>query len=87
MKYKGRLQTTEEFEDIVIRATSDGEILRLKDIARIELGGLSYGYATRSNGHPGVTGMIFQTAGSNATQIIKDIEVLLKRLPRTFPRA
>ena len=85
MKYKGRLQTTEEFEDIVIRATSDGEILRLKDIARIELGGLSYGYATRSNGHPGVTGMIFQTAGSNATQIIKDIEVLLKEASKDFP--
>lgn len=85
MKYKGRLQTPEEFEDIVIRATADGEILRLKDVARIELGGLSYGYATRSNGHPGVTAMIFQTAGSNATQIIKDIEVLLKEASKDFP--
>lgn len=85
MKYKGRLQTPEEFEDIVIRATADGEILRLKDVARVELGGLSYGYATRSNGHPGVTAMIFQTAGSNATQIIKDIEVLLKEASKDFP--
>ena len=85
MKYKGRLQTTEEFEDIVIRATSDGEILRLKDIARIELGGLSYGFATRSNGHPGVTGMIFQTAGSNATEIINNIEALLKDASKDFP--
>ena len=85
MKYKGRLQTPEEFEDIVIRATGDGEILRLKDVARVELGGLSYGYSTRSNGHPGVTAMIFQTAGSNATQIIKDIEVLLKEASKDFP--
>ncbi len=85
MKYKGRLQTPEEFEDIVIRATSDGEILRLKDVARIELGGLSYGYATRSNGHPGVTGMIFQTAGSNATEIIQNIEALLKESSKDFP--
>lgn len=85
MKYKGRLQTTEEFEDIVIRATSDGEILRLKDVARIELGGISYGYSTRSNGHPGVTSMIFQTAGSNATEIIQNIEVLLKEASKDFP--
>ena len=73
MKYKGRLQTSDEFEDIIIKATADGEILKLKDVARVELGGLSYGYATRSNGHPGVTAMIFQTAGSNATEIIKNI--------------
>ena len=85
MKYKGRLQTTEEFEDIIIRATSDGEILRLKDVARIELGGLSYGYSNNANGHPGVTSMIFQTAGSNATQIIKDIEALLEDVSKDFP--
>ncbi|HJA16295.1 MAG TPA: efflux RND transporter permease subunit, partial [Candidatus Butyricimonas faecavium] len=85
MKYKGRLQTTEEFEDIIIRATSDGEILRLKDVARIELGGLSYGYSNSANGHPGVTSMIFQTAGSNATQIIKDIEALLEDVSKDFP--
>ena len=85
MKYKGRLQTTEEFEDIIIRATSDGEILRLKDVARIELGGLSYGYSNNATGHPGVTSMIFQTAGSNATQIIKDIEALLEDVSKDFP--
>ena len=78
MKYKGRLETVEEFEDIVIRATPEGEVLRLKDIARIELGRLSYGYDNLVDGHPGVTSMIFQTAGSNATEIIEDIEELLK---------
>ena len=53
MRYKGRLETPEEFEDIVIRATESGEVLRLKDVARIELGGLTYGFGTRTNGHPG----------------------------------
>ena len=62
MKYKGRLQTQEEFENIVIRATSDGEILRLKDIATVELGRLTYGFQNNVNGHPGVTAIIFQTA-------------------------
>lgn len=85
MKYKGRLQTTEEFGDIVVRATSDGEILRLKDVARIELGGLSYGYSNKANGHAGVTCIIFQTAGSNATQIINDIEALLEEVAKDFP--
>ena len=85
MRYKGRLQETQEFEDIIIRATSDGEILRLKDVARIELGGLSYGFGTRSNGHPGVTAMIFQTAGSNATEIIDDIKEILNESSKDFP--
>lgn len=85
MRYKGRLQTTDEFENIIIRATPEGEILRLKDVARIELGGLSYGFATRSNGHPGVSCIIFQTAGSNATEIIQNIETLLQETESTLP--
>ncbi|MCH5327531.1 MAG: efflux RND transporter permease subunit [Coprobacter sp.] len=85
MKYKGRLSTPEEFEEIVVRATEDGEVLRLKDIARIELGGLSYGFGTRTNGHPGVTAMIFQTAGSNATEIINNISEILKESSKDFP--
>ena len=85
MRYKGRLETVEEFEDIVIRATPEGEVLRLKDIARIELGRLSYGYDNLVDGHPGVTSMIFQTAGSNATEIIEDIEELLKEAEKDLP--
>ena len=73
MRYKGRLQTVEEFEDIVIRATPDGEILRLKDVANVELGRLTYGYDNKVNGHAGVTAIVFQTAGSNATEIINNI--------------
>lgn len=85
MRYKGRLQTTEEFEDIVIRATSDGEVLRLKDIARLELGRLTYGFDNKVNGHAGVTAIIFQTAGSNATEIINDITKLLDEAQKDFP--
>ncbi|WP_291585586.1 efflux RND transporter permease subunit [Bacteroides sp.] len=85
LKYKGRLQSQEEFENIVIRATADGEVLRLKDIANVELGRLTYGFANKTNGHPSVTAIIFQTAGSNATQIIQDCEALLKNAEKTMP--
>ena len=85
MRYQGRLQTEEEFGDIVVRATSDGEVLRLKDIANIELGRLTYGFSNHVNGHEGVTSMIFQTAGSNATQIINDIKSYLERIKPTLP--
>ncbi len=85
LRYKGRLQTQEEFEDIVIRATEDGQVLRLKDVASVELGRLTYGFSNLVNGHPGVTCIVFQTAGSNATQIINNIEDLLKRTEETLP--
>ena len=85
MKYRGRLQTEEEFEDIVIRANSNGQVLRLKDVARIELGRLTYGFTNKVDGHPGVTAMIFQTAGSNATEIISNITDLLEASKRDLP--
>ena len=85
MKYKGRLQEVPEFEDIVIRASADGEVLRLKDIATIELGRLSYGFSNDVNGHPGVTMIVFQTAGSNATAIIQNIEKYLDEIKNTLP--
>ncbi len=85
LKYKGRLQSQEEFENIVIRATADGEVLRLKDVANVELGRLTYGFANKTNGHPSVTAIIFQTAGSNTIQIIQDCETLLKNAEKTMP--
>lgn len=85
LKYKGRLQSEEEFENIVVRANADGQVLRLKDVAEIELGRLTYGYTNRVNGHPAVTCMVFQTAGSNATEIIQNVEKLLEEASRTFP--
>lgn len=85
LRYKGRLQSQEEFENIVIRANSDGQVLRLKDIATIELGRLTYGFSNNVNGHPAVTVIVFQTAGSNATAIINDILDLLEKSESTFP--
>ena len=85
MKYRGRYQTAEEFGNLVVRSTSDGQVLKLKDVAKIELGPQSYTYIGELNGHPGVTVMINQTAGSNATQINKDIAKLLKSARKDFP--
>ena len=77
MKYRGRHQTPEEFGEIVLLSKPDGTLLRLKDIADIELGSESYAYKGYTNGHPGVSTMIFQTAGSNATQVVNDVNALL----------
>lgn len=85
LRYKGRLQSQEEFENIVVRANGDGQVLRLKDVAKIELGRLTYGFSNRTNGHPAVTAIVFQTAGSNATQIIKDCETVLEKAENSMP--
>lgn len=85
LKYKGRLETPEEFENIVIRATEDGQILHLKDVADIELGRLTYGFKNIINGHPGVSALVFQTAGSNATAIVQDLQELLKKAEGDLP--
>ena len=78
MKYKGRLITPEEFGDIVIRSTDNGEVLKLKDIAEIQLGQDSYAYHGGMDGHPGVSCMVFQTAGSNATEVNQNIDKFLE---------
>ena len=72
LRYRGRYETPQEFENIVIRANADGTLLRLKDVADIELGKVTYDYSSSLNGHPGTMAIVFQTAGSNATQIIND---------------
>ncbi len=86
MKYKGRLQTPEEFGEIVIRSTPDGEVLRLRDIADIQLGTESYGYTGAQNGHPGIQCMVFQTAGSNATEVNEQIDALLAEVQKNAPK-
>lgn len=86
MKYKGRLQTPEEFGEIVVRATPNGEVLKLKDIADVKLGIESYGYQGMQNGHPGVQCMVFQTAGSNATEVNQQIDALLADVQANAPK-
>lgn len=85
IRYKGRLETPEEFEDIVIRSTPEGNVLRLKDVARIELGGQSYSVESNANGMPALTFMVFQMAGSNATEVINDINQVLDESAKMFP--
>ncbi|WP_302606125.1 efflux RND transporter permease subunit [uncultured Alistipes sp.] len=86
MKYRGRRMTAEEFGQIVIRSTADGEVLRLKDVADIELGSESYAYKGYANGHPGITALVFQTAGSNATQVVESIDDLLDEIAADLPK-
>lgn len=86
MKYSGRLTLPEEFENIVILAQDDGTILRLKDVADIELGSESYAYVGKTNGHPGVSTMVFQTAGSNATEVVNQINALLDEVEADLPK-
>ncbi|MGM9798040.1 MAG: efflux RND transporter permease subunit [Parabacteroides sp.] len=85
IRYKGRLQEAEEFEEIVIKALPDGQVLRLKDIADVELGRQAYTNLNKVDGHNAVTCIVFQMAGSNATQTISDIEALLKEQEAALP--
>src|ERR1700759_3410519 len=85
IKYKGKLTTPEEYQNIAIRANSDGSVLHLKDVARVELGAYSYGSINRLNGHEGITIGIIQLAGSNANQIQIDIDKLMEKLSKDFP--
>lgn len=86
LKYRGRYETSEEFGNIVIKSLSNGEVLRLKDIAKVELGAQSYAYNSEINGHPGATCMISQTAGSNANEIIEEIDKLTAEIAKELPK-
>ena len=86
MRYKGRLSEEKDFGDIVVRATPDGEILYLKDVADIELGRLTYGFHSTTNGHVGCSAMIFQAAGSNATQVINDLQKEIAKFQKEAPK-
>lgn len=86
LRYRGRLQEIAEFENMVIKATPEGNIIRLKDLARVELGSETYSNGSRVNGHKAVSCMISQMAGSNATQIISDIEQALAEAAPAMPK-
>ena len=85
IRYKGRLQQPEEFENIVIKSLPDGEVLRLNDIAEIQLDRLGYNFTNRVNGHKAVTCIVYQMAGTNATQTISDIQALLDEASQSLP--
>lgn len=85
MRYKGRLEKPEEFENIVIRALPNGELLRLKDVADVELGTQSYMYIGEVNQCPGTSLSIYQTPGSNATEVINNIDAFMEKARESFP--
>lgn len=85
MKYKGRLVTPEEFGDMIVRSLENGSVLRLKDVADIELGLESYSFLSSTEGHPGVTCIVYQTPGSNATQVNDGINKVLEEAKKDMP--
>lgn len=85
MRYKGRLSEETDFENIVIKALPTGEMLYLKDVADVELGRLSYGFHSTTNGHIGVAAMVMQSAGSNATQVVNEIQAELDKFQKDCP--
>lgn len=85
IKYKGRLSTVEEYENIVVKAIGGGNFLRLKDVATVELGAFNYGQKNFGMGEEGVAIGIFQTSGSNANEIIEQVDNILKTSEANFP--
>lgn len=86
MRYTGRKVMAEEFDQIVIKSLPSGEVLRLKDVARVEFGQENYAYSGSVNGAPGVASLIFQTAGSNATEVLKNIDKLIAQEQEKAPK-
>ena len=85
LRYKGRLSEASDFENMVIRSTADGNVIRVKDVAKVELGRSTYSFSGRVNGHRSVSCIVMQIAGSNATQIVQDIEALLEDCRQDLP--
>lgn len=85
MRYKGRLQDESEFENIIIKALPSGEMLKLGEVADIELGRLTYGFHSTTNGKIGVSAMVMQAAGSNATQVVNSIQAELDKFSKEAP--
>lgn len=85
LRYKGRLSTPTQFDSIVVRANGS-QVLYLKDIAKVELGSLSYAFKSTGNGHPATTIMIMQSAGSNASEVINNITSKLDEMKKDLPK-
>lgn len=86
LKYRGRYEQEVDYENLVIKSFPNGEILRLKDVATIELGARGYNYIGEVNGHPGCNIMIAQTSGSNANEIIEEIDRTIAEISKTLPK-
>jgi len=85
LRYSGKYRTEDEYNNIVIKALDNGQILYLKDVATVEMGAQGYSGSTRFNGKPGAAMGVYQTPGTNARQIINDIKAELKEIAKTMP--
>ena len=86
LKYRGRYENEEDYGNMVIKSLPDGDVLRLKDVARIELGAENYAMLSQTNGHPGANCMMAQTSGSNANEIIKEIDAISAGISASLPK-
>ncbi|MEE1088676.1 MAG: efflux RND transporter permease subunit, partial [Bacteroidaceae bacterium] len=86
MKYTGRLKKIDEFENIVIRANDDGTVLRLKDVAKVELGAISYAFRGEADGNPATTFLCYQLAGANAKETNDRVTAKLEELSKDLPK-
>lgn len=86
IKYKGKLSNNQDYENIILKASPDGSVIRLKDVARVEFGAFAYSANTHISGKPGIGIAIFQTAGSNANDILTQVDDVLKKSAKTFPK-
>ncbi|MGC2108363.1 MAG: efflux RND transporter permease subunit, partial [Candidatus Korobacteraceae bacterium] len=85
VRAQGRLRTPEEFGDIVVRENADGGVVRVKDVARVELGSQDYSWITRLNGQPSAIIGIYQLPGSNAVEAAKAVRKLMAKMKESFP--
>ena len=86
MKYRGRLKSVDEFKNTVVRAQADGSVLRLKDVADVELGTQTYSFSSEMDGKSAVMFIVFQTAGSNATAVNEEISKQMKEMEKSLPK-
>ncbi|OMP80157.1 efflux RND transporter permease subunit [[Flexibacter] sp. ATCC 35208] len=86
IRYSGKLKSIDEFGNIIIKSTGNGQLLHLKDIARIELGAQSYSSMATVNGYPATNVSVSQTAGSNASQVINDCKAVIAEAEKNFPK-
>ena len=86
LKYRGRYEEEEDYGNLVIKSLPSGNVLRLKDVARIELGAENYAMQSQTSGHPGANCMMAQTSGSNANEIIKEIDKVSAEISASLPK-
>ena len=86
LRYTGRLKEVEEFRNIVIMAKPDGSLLRLRDVADLEMGQVDYGFSGKLNGKPSVTFMAFQLSGANAKETNDRLTSALREMEKTLPQ-